>query len=152
MNVPVNSSSHSKSEQLALQFLSRVWAPPHDLSAIDELMTEDFVITSGGSDVNGREAFKAWVKEFQSRLLEARTENLEIFSNPADDRVVSRWICTGKNNGVLGLPADGRSVSFTGIAIWATRDGRLARSWVERSAWELYQELSEESSRQTADK
>ncbi len=145
MNIPTDSSPRSKSEQLALQFLSRVWAPPHDLSAIDDLMTEDFVITSGGNDVTGREAFKAWVKEFQSLLLEARTENLEIFANPADDRVVSRWICTGKNNGIFGLPADGRSVSFTGIIIWAVEDGRLARSWAERSSWELYRELTEES-------
>ena len=152
MNIPADSSSYSKAERLALQFLSRVWAPPHDLSAIDELMTEDFVITSGGSDVNGREAFKAWVKEFQSLLLEARTENLEIFANPADDRVVSRWRCTGKNNGMLGVPADGRSVSFTGVAIWATRDGKLARCWVERSAWELYQDLTKESTRHAADK
>ena len=91
------------------------------------------------------------MKEFQSLLLEARTENLEIFSNPAGDRVVSRWICTGKNNGVLGLPADGRSVSFTGIAIWAIRDDKLARSWVERSAWELYRDLTEESARHAAD-
>ena len=60
MNVPVDASPHSEAERLALQFLSRVWAPPHDLGAIDELMTEDFVITSGGNDVNGREAFKAW--------------------------------------------------------------------------------------------
>ncbi len=142
MNVPVEASPHSEAERLALQFLSRVWAPPHDLDAIDELMTEDFVITSGGSDVKGREAFKAWVKEFQGLLLEARTENLEVFANSADDRVVSRWICTGKNNGIFGLPADGRSVSFTGVAIWAVKDGRLARSWAERSAWELYQELS----------
>ncbi len=59
MNLPVDSSPQSKAERLALQFLSRVWAPPHDLSAIDELMTEDFVITSGGSNVKGREAFKA---------------------------------------------------------------------------------------------
>ena len=152
MNTRVDSSSHSKAEQLALQFLSRVWAPPHDLSAIDDLMTEDFVITSGGTEVKGREAFKAWVKEFQSVLHEARTENLEIFANPADDRVVSRWICTGKNNGMFGLPADGRAVSFTGMAIWTIRDGKLARSWAERSAWELYQGLTEETTGHTADK
>lgn len=147
MNTPVDSSPRSEAEQLALQFLGRVWEPPHDLNAIDELMTEDFVITSGGKNVSGRETFKAWIKEFQSLLLEARTENWEIFANPADDRVVSRWICTGKNNGIFGLPADGRSVSFTGVAIWAVKDGRLARCWAERSAWELYRELTEETSR-----
>ena len=51
------------------------------------------------------------------------------------------WICSGRNNGMLGLPADGRPVAFTGIAIWEVRDGKLARCWVERSAWELYQNL-----------
>ena len=55
-------SNHSISEQLALEFFSRVWTPPNDLDAIDELMTEDYVITSGGKDITGREAFKAWVK------------------------------------------------------------------------------------------
>ena len=76
MSTQDNPPSYSRAEQLALEFLSRVWAPPHDLSAIDELMTEDYVITTGGKDVQGREAFKAWVKDFQSHLLEAYTENL----------------------------------------------------------------------------
>src|ERR671918_209515 len=69
--------------------------------------------------VRGREAFKNWVREFQARLGNARTTNVEAFANPAGDRVVSRWVCTGINNGLLGLPADGRPVSFTGIAIWS---------------------------------
>lgn len=135
-------SNHRPSEQLALEFFNRVWTPPNDLDAIDELMTEDYVITSGGKDIIGREAFKAWVREFQTHLLDARTESLEIFSNAAADRVVSRWVCSGKNNGILGLPGDGETITFTGIAIWAVQDGRLARCWVERAAWELYQELS----------
>ena len=135
------SDSRDRAEQLALEFLRRVWGPQHDLDAIDELMSEDYAITSGGKVVRGREAFKAWVRQFQEQLLEARTENLEVFSNVTGDRVVSRWVCTGLNNGLLGLPRDGRPVSFTGIAIWSIRDGKLAECWVERSAWELYQEL-----------
>ena len=53
--------------------------------------------------IRGREAFKTWVKQFQDSLLDARPENLEVFSNATGDRVVSRWICTGKNNGLLGV-------------------------------------------------
>lgn len=136
------SEACERPEQLAVSFLNRVWGPGHDLSAIDELMTEDYVITTGGTTIRGRDAFKDWVRQFQEQLLDARTENLEAFANAAGDRVVSRWVCTGKNNGLLGLPADGRDVSFTGIAIWRVRDGKLAECWVERSAWELYQELS----------
>lgn len=142
MHDSFDAAACSKAEQLALAFLNRVWQPPHDLSAIDELMTEDYVITSGGQAIRGREAFKAWVKAFQELLLEARTDNQEVFANPAGDRVVSRWVCSGKNNGLLGLPADGRAVSFTGVAIWKVRDGRLSECWVERAAWELYQALT----------
>lgn len=129
-------------ERLALEFLRRVWHPPHDLDAIDELMSEDYTITSAGRIVSGREAFKRWVADFQTRLLDARTDNDEVFANAAGDRVVSRWTCTGRNNGMFGLPPDGRPVSFTGVAIWRVADRRLAECWAERSAWELHQELS----------
>ena len=128
-------------EQLAVEFLRRVWGPSHDVDAIDELMTEDYVIISGGTVIRGREAFKRWIRDFQGRLLDARTENQEAFSDARGERVVSRWICTGRNNGMFGLPADGRPVSFTGISIWKVRDGRLAECWVERAAFESYQAL-----------
>ena len=137
-----NLISYNKSEQHALDFLSRVGGPSHDLDAIDQLMTENYVITSGGQVIAGRDAFKNWVKEFQRVLLDARTNNVEVFANPAGDRVVSRWVCTGKNNGIFGLPPDGRAVSFTGIAIWAVRDGKFSECWVERGAFELYQSLA----------
>ena len=128
-------------EALITRFFNRVWTPPNDLNAIDEMMTEDYTIISGGKVIKGREAFKIWVKEFQTHLLEARTVSQEAFSNATGNRVVSRWICSGKNNGIFGLPPDGRFISFTGIAIWKIQGGKLAECWVERSAFELYQEL-----------
>ena len=118
-----------------------MWAPPHDLDAIDELMTEDYAIASGGVTIRGRAAFKAWVRDFQARLLDATNETLDVFTNAAGDRVVSRWICRGRNNGIFGLPPDGRPVAFTGIAIWRVEGGRLAECWVERAAWEAYHAL-----------
>ena len=35
-------------ERLAREFLTRVWGRTHEVGAIDELMTEDYVITSAG--------------------------------------------------------------------------------------------------------
>jgi len=128
-------------EKLVLAFFNRVWRAPHELDAIDELMTEDYVITTAGKEVRGRAAFKHWVGEFQKQLLDAKTENVELFFNEAQNKVVSRWICSGKNQGLFGLEADGRDISFTGIAIWTVKDGRLSECWVERSAYELYQNL-----------
>lgn len=128
-------------EQLVLEFFDRVWHIPHELEAIDELMTEDYTITTAGNIISGRDNFKNWVRKFQKLLLEAKTENIELFFNEAENKVVSRWVCSGKNNGILNLPPNGQFVSFTGIAIWSIRDNRLSECWVERSAFELYQQL-----------
>lgn len=132
------------SERLARDFFARVWAPPHDLDAIDELMTEDYRITTAGSLVKGREAFKAWVSTMQQTVGNATNEHLEVFTNATGDRVVSRWITRGTNEGMFGLPADGRSVAFSGIAIWRVEGDRLAECWVERAAHELYGRLRAE--------
>ncbi len=121
-------------EKLARDFLSRVWGPTHDLDAIDELMTEDYLITSGDKVIQGREAFKAWVAEFHRLMPGATDEILDVFTSPSGDRVLARWICTGSNNGVFGLPTDGRTISFSGLSAWAVRDGRLAECWVERGS------------------
>lgn len=126
---------------LALEFFDRVWTPPHELDAIDELMTPDYKITTAGREISGREAFKAWVAEMQKTVQGATNEHVEVFTNSAGDRVVSRWVTRGTNNGVFGLPADGRAIAFTGIAIWRVESGRLAQCWVERSALELFKTL-----------
>ena len=136
-------STHtSRIEQLPVEFFRRVWAPPHDLDAIDELMTEDYTITTGGQVIRGRSAFKQWVAEFQGRMPDATNETLEVFASASGDRVVSRWVCRGRNGGLFGLAADDRPVEFTGIAIWRVEHGRLAECWVERAALEAYRHLA----------
>jgi len=144
-----NKTSVSKTGiQLVLEFLDRVWHPPHDLNAIDELMTEDYKIVTGGREIHGRTAFKEWVNNFQLLLLNASTDSKDIFMDLSGSKVVSRWVCSGYNNGIFGLKANGQFLSFTGIAIWEVRHNRLAACWVERSAWELYQTLLSETSEQ----
>lgn len=142
-------ASRPQAERLAIEFLSRVWGPAHDLDAIDELMTEDYAIHSAGTSIRGRDAFKAWVGAFQTVLEDARNEILEVFADASGERVVSRWLCTGRNRGIFGLPADGRDVAFTGIAIWRVHDGRLAECWAERAALEAFRALSGESTTAT---
>jgi predicted ester cyclase len=129
-----NVSAQAVAERLARDFLERVWGPGHDIGAIDELMTADYVIHSGGKTVRGREAFKAWVVEFQRLMPEAVDEILDVFANAAGDRVCARWINRGRNNGVFGLPPDGRPIEFHGISVWSVRERRLAECWVEREA------------------
>jgi hypothetical protein len=42
---------------------------------------------------------------------------------------------------LFGTPADDRPVQFTGI--WEVNNGKLAHNWVERSAYELSQQLKQ---------
>ncbi len=121
-------------EQLARDFLGHVWGPNHEIEIIDELMTPDYVIHSGGKEIRGQEAFKVWIAEFFRTMPGATDEIVDVFANPSGDRVVARWICSGTNGGVFGLPANGRQISFHGISVWKVRDGRLAECWVEREA------------------
>lgn len=136
-----NNPFPSTPEKLVLEFFDRVWHNPHDLDAIDELMTEEYSITTAGKVVTGRNEFKNWVGEFQKLLLDAKTESVAIFYNETENKVVSRWICSGRNNGLFGLEPDNRQISFSGIAIWTVANNKLSECWVERSAYELYQNL-----------
>lgn len=141
MKNKVDTSSKPLPEKLVLEFFDRVWHSPHELDAIDDLMTEDYVITTAGKKLVGRGEFKKWVGKFQKQLLDAKTESIDLFFNEKKDKVVSRWNCSGRNNGLFGLEPDKRFISFTGIAIWTVKDNRLSECWVERSAYELYQKI-----------
>jgi hypothetical protein len=104
--------------------------------AIDRFVVDDFVITTGGVDIVSKENFKAWVKEFLEKIADFKFEVIETFQNEDGSRVASRWRVTGRNNGILGMPADQRLINFTGTAVWAVReDGKLLHNWVERSSF-----------------
>ncbi len=65
---------------LVESFWEEVWAAC-DPSAVDRFVTDDFVITSAGVDVAGREEFKAWVAGFQSNIADLKWETIETFAN-----------------------------------------------------------------------
>ena len=144
-----DAEKRERAERLVTEFWERVWSVAPDLDAIDDLVVVDFVLTSAGQELKGRDKFKAWVEDFQGKAKDVRLEAFETFANADATRVTSRWQASGFNNGVLGTEPDGRPISFTGIAIWEirwTEEGpKLAQNWVERSAWELYQRLTKDA-------
>lgn len=123
-------------------FWAEVWNG-HDPAAVDRYVVDDFVIVSGGETIAGRENFKRWIERFLATVDDLHLEVLESFQNADGSRVTSRWLLTGRNNGVLGTPPDKRDIAMTGTAVWAVReDGKLLTNWVERSSWELYRRLT----------
>ncbi len=94
-------------------------------------MQEDFVITSGGQDIVGREAFKAWVKDFQARVHDFEFNVVETFQSQDGSRVASRWRVTGRNNGFMGTEPNDAPFEMYGMAVWeAGTDGLLRHNWV----------------------
>jgi hypothetical protein len=124
-------------------FLRDVWQRKNP-EAVDKYVTEDFVITTGGKDIHSRKAFKKWVVDFQSKISDMKLEVIETIQNADGSRVVTRMRLTGKNNGMFGLKPDQKPFVLTATAVWAVNaEGRLEHNWVERNAWEVYNQLVE---------
>jgi len=134
--------STSNSIDIVHAFWDAVWNA-HDAEAVDRFVVDDFVIVTGGETISGRENFKKWIEGFLAAVNDLHLEVIETFQNEDGSRVASRWLLTGKNNGILGTEPDQQDIAMTGTAVWAVRqDGKLLTNWVERASWELYQRLT----------
>jgi len=59
------------------------------------------------------------------------------------DKVVIRWTSTGTQQGeLMGIPASGRQVEYTGITIYRVADGKVAESWWAYDAMGLVQQIT----------
>jgi len=139
-------SAKEESRALVTRFFSEVWNSPYRLETIDELVDENFIITSAGKDIKGRDDFKKWVQGLGSQFNDLKVDILEMMVTDDGQRVITRMLVTGGNNGVFGTEADNEPISMTVISIIAVKDGKIVHNWVERSAFELHQKLIAESS------
>lgn len=122
-------------------FWREVWQARNP-EAVDHLVAEDFVITSGGVEIHSRSEFKKWVATFLSKINDFEFHIVETFQNETGDRVASRWRVTGKNNGILGTSACQSPIDMSGTAIWHVRDdGLLQHNWVERNSHEVFRTI-----------
>jgi hypothetical protein len=135
--------TRQNSIEIVQKFWREVWQEknPH---AADLLVAEDFAITSGGVLIGPRETFKEWVQSFLDSITDYNFQVDEIFQNQTGDRVVTRWVVTGKNNGFMGLEPCQTPFRLTGTAIIHVRDdGLLQHNWVERNSLEVYRSITE---------
>jgi ketosteroid isomerase-like protein len=136
--------SSESSVDVVHAFWDEVWNA-HDPEAIDKFVVDDFVIVSGGEEITGRDQFKAWINGFLAKVNDLHLEVVESFQNEDGSRVTSRWLLTGRNNGILGTAPDQQNIAMTGTAVWAVReDGKLLCNWVERASFELYRRLTDQ--------
>ena len=123
-------------------FFKQVWQSPPNWDNIDDLVVEDFVFISGGSRIEGREAFKKWAEDFIATIGNWEFEVVDSFEKCDGSQVASSWRVTGTNNGAFGTKPDGSPIEMTGSTIATVRDGKLLSNRVERNAFEVYKRLT----------
>jgi len=98
-----------------------------NLAALDAILTPDFVLHSP-DDVRGAAGLAGMVESYRSALPDLELTIDHQFA--AGDYVASRFTIRGTHDGdLMGVPASGRPVEFTGITISRCQDGRIAEEW-----------------------
>jgi steroid delta-isomerase-like uncharacterized protein len=131
-----------RSTDIVNAFWDDVWNA-HAPDAVDRFVADNVVVEAGGQEIAGKDNVKNWVKEFLDHVDDLHVDTIETFQNEDGNRVTSRWVLTGTNNGVLGTEPNGKPVAMTGTAVWTVDDGKLQRGWVEQASFELYHYLLE---------
>lgn len=98
-----------------------------DYTLIDKYVSEDFIQHQFGEN-SGREGFRETVKKYHSSFNEM---DLRIEDEIAEgDKVVHRFVWTCKQVGAFnGIPATGRTVTFTGMVIVRVENNKMVEHW-----------------------
>lgn len=83
------------SVRIVEEFWSAVWKARNPEAAAN-FIVDDFVITTGGVEIRGKENFIAWVRGFLQKINDFQFEVMETFQNESGSRVASLWRVTGK--------------------------------------------------------
>ena len=112
----------------------------HNLAAIDELYSPDFVDHSGNPSLPGIEGTKA----FFSMMFAAFPDmHFAIRSQLAEgDQVMTYKAFHGTHQGhVLGIPPTGKQVAVDVIDILTIKDGKIAEHWTVSDMLGMLQQL-----------
>lgn len=110
------------------RFSDEVWNHG-DLAAMDELFAPDYVNHDPmPGQAPDREGHRRVIEMVRTGMPDIRETIEDMVAE--GDRVVYRWTVHATHSGeVLGVPGDGRPISFGGIEIYRIADGRIAERW-----------------------
>ena len=113
----------------------------HNPDAVDEIYAPDFVNHSAPPGMpNDRAGLKALVGMNLGAFPDLKVTS--DFQLAEGDKVVMRWTATGTHTGeLMGIPATGKPVKMTGIAIVRFADGKIAELWMESDQMGMMQQL-----------
>ena len=106
----------------------------------DALLTDDVVLVRDGEKAHGREEFKKVLVRLQRAFpdLQYKIDDTIV----AGDRIILRWEARGTHKGeYLGVPATGRTASYTGITIYELKGDKVAKIFVAADLLSLLRRL-----------
>lgn len=113
------------------RFFDEVWNQGRE-AAIAELVPEDAIAHGmaheAAADLRGPAAFMPFYQVFRTAFPDIHITLDDLIAE--DDKVVARCTVRATHQGdSLGVPATGKSVVFSGVAIARMRDGKIVESW-----------------------
>jgi steroid delta-isomerase-like uncharacterized protein len=99
-----------------------------DEAAAEAIWADDIVLREPQQVIQGREAGKARYRAFRAAFPDIAATLHEVVAQ--DDKVAVRYTLEGTHRGPFaGVPATGKRVPLSGIALVRLADGRIAEGW-----------------------
>jgi steroid delta-isomerase-like uncharacterized protein len=118
------------------RFAEEVWNQGNT-AALDELVARD--VARNGQQL-GVEGMRGVVAMIHGGLPDFQEETVDLIAE--GDKVVWRYVSRGTHRGTLmGVPATGKRVEYTGTATLRLVDGKIAEIWDNVDALALFQQI-----------
>ena len=120
--------------------IEEVWNK-HNPDAVDEIYAPDLVNHSAPPGMpNDRAGMKALVGMYLGAFPDLKV-TID-FLVAEGDKVVNRYTATGTHTGeLMGIPATGKRIEMTGIAVVRVAGGKIAELWTESDTMGMMQQL-----------
>jgi steroid delta-isomerase-like uncharacterized protein len=138
---PIAQHAATSTTELAQQYLEAAWNRG-DATALDALATADLEVSFPllPDVVRGLDSFRQVLQGMRAGLPDLRFDFHPVATQ--GDTAVVRWEAAGTHTGpLLGLPATGRAVRWSGLSVVEVANGRVAREWGEEDAMGLFRQL-----------
>jgi steroid delta-isomerase-like uncharacterized protein len=114
-----------------------------DLDAYDEIMAADYQdhdTQNPNAGIRGPEGAKRTAEMYRAAFPDT---HFEVEAQFADgDYVITRWTASGTQEGeLMGMPASGKRVEVTGIAVDRFEGGKIAEGWNNWDTLGMLQQL-----------
>ena len=97
-----------------------------NFDALDTILTPGYVLHPG--DVQGADGLKEMVQNYRDALSGLTITIEHQFTD--GDFVATRYTVSGTHEGdLMGVPATGTDVAFTGLTVSRCEDGQIAEEW-----------------------